>query len=104
MEITNNSEKMRYEILIEGELAGFADYIISGDTVTFRHTEIFSQFGGRGLGSSLVEFALNDITSLGKFVAPVCPFVSKAIAKNPEKFLKLVPESERNKYALALDS
>ena len=101
MEITNNLAQSRYEIFIEGELAGFADYTLSGDTITFPHTEIFSQFGGRGLGSALVEFALNDVASLGKFVAPVCPFVSKAIAKNPNKFLKLVLESERNKYGLA---
>lgn len=101
MKITNNSDQSRYEIFIEGELAGFADYTISGDTVTFPHTEIFPKFGGRGLGSSLVEFALNDVTSLGKFVAPVCPFVSKVIAKNPDNFLKLVPKSERNKYGLA---
>jgi predicted GNAT family acetyltransferase len=101
MKITNNSDKSRYELFIEGELAGFADYTISGDTITFPHTEILPQFGGRGLGSSLVDFALNDVTSLGKFVAPACPFVSKAIAKNPDKFLKLVPESERNKYGLA---
>jgi predicted GNAT family acetyltransferase len=101
LEIINNQTASRYEIRIEDELAGFADYTISGDTITFPHTQIFPQFGGRGLGSSLVEFALNDVTSLGNFVAPVCPFVSKAIAKNPDKFLKLVPESERNKYGLA---
>ncbi len=101
MEITNNSARSRYEIFIEGELAGFADYTFSGDTITFPHTEIFPQFGGRGLGSALIEFALNDVASLGKFVAPVCPFVSKAIAKNPDKFLKLVLESERIKYGLA---
>jgi predicted GNAT family acetyltransferase len=101
LEIINNQTASRYEIRIEDELAGFADYTISGDTITFPHTQIFPQFGGRGLGSSLVEFALNDVASLGKFVAPVCPFVSKAIAKNPDKFLKLVPEIERNKYGLA---
>ena len=101
MEITNNLAESRYEIFIEGELAGFADYKVIEDTVTFPHTEVDPAFGGRGVGSALVEFALNDVATLGKFVAPVCPFVSKAIAKNPDKFLKLVLESERKKYGLA---
>jgi len=100
MEIKNNYEKSRYEIFIEGELAGFADYKVIEDTVTFPHTEVDPAFGGRGVGSALVEFALEDVKEQGKFVAPVCPFVSKAIAKNPDKFLKLVLESERNKYGL----
>ena len=33
MEIKNNYEKSRYEIFIEGELAGFADYKVIEDTV-----------------------------------------------------------------------
>jgi len=101
MEIKNNYEKSRYEILINGELAGFADYEVIEDTVKFPHTEVDPAFGGRGVGSALVEFALEDVKEQGKFVAPICPFVAKAISKKPDQYPSLVPESERAKYGIA---
>ena len=101
MEIKNNIEKSRYEIFIDSELAGFADYKIVGDTVKFPHTEVNPAFGGRGVGSSLVEFALDDVKRQRKFVAPICPFVAKAISKKPDQYLELVPETERAKYGIA---
>lgn len=101
MEIKNNKEKSRYEIFIDGELAGFADYKVVAETIKFPHTEVDPAFGGRGVGSSLVEFALDDVKSQGKFVAPICPFVAKAIAKKPDQYLDLVPETERSKYGIA---
>ena len=101
MEIKNNIEKSRYEIFIDGKLAGFADYKIEGETVKFPHTEVNPAFGGRGVGSSLVEFALDDVKKQYKFVAPICPFVAKAISKKPDQYLELVPETERAKYGIA---
>ena len=101
MEIKNDYEKSRYEILINGELAGFADYEVIEDTVKFPHTEVDPAFGGRGVGTALVEFALEDVKEQGKFVAPICPFVAKAISKKPDQYLSLVPESERAKYGIA---
>lgn len=101
MEITNNLEKCRYEIFIDGELAGFADYKIAGGTVKFPHTEVDPAFGGRGVGSALVEFALDEVKKQNKFVAPICPFVAKAILKKPDQYLELVPETERAKYGIA---
>ena len=101
MEIKNNIEKSRYEIFIDSELAGFADYKIVGDTVKFPHTEVNPALGGRGVGSSLVEFALDDVKRQRKFVAPICPFVAKAISKKPDQYLELVPETERAKYGIA---
>jgi hypothetical protein len=33
-------------------------------------------------------------------VAPYCPFVAKIIAKDPDKYIFLVPEAERAKFQL----
>jgi hypothetical protein len=33
--------------------------------------------------------------------APYCPFVAKIIAKDPDKYLFLVPEAERAKFQLS---
>lgn len=76
--VTRNEEKGRYEISVEGTLAGFTEFEQDekGRWV-FPHTEIDPAFGGRGLGTTLVAEALADEASRGETVVPVCPFVVK---------------------------
>ncbi len=95
-----NQELSRYEIYTESELAGFAEFRMRGNTIVFPHTEIDPKFGGKGLGSSLIEYALDEALAKNHQVAPYCPFVSKFIGKHPDKYLHLVPEADRPKFNL----
>lgn len=95
-----NGELNRFEIFSDGQLAGFADFRMRGTTMVFPHTEIDPKFGGKGLGSTLIEYALDDAAAKKLMVAPYCPFVSKFISKNQDKYLYLVDESERAKFGL----
>lgn len=84
-EITHNSVLNRYEAHIDGELAGFADYILSDGLITFTHTEIDQKFEGQGAGSALVRFALDDVREAGdRKVLPLCPFVKAWILKHED--------------------
>lgn len=100
MENSKNEDLSRYEIYVDGTLAGFADYILRDRLIEFPHTEIDPAFGGKGVGTALVEFALDDAKANGLVVAPTCPFVARAISKKPEKYLELVPEEELPRYNL----
>ncbi|GAA4893360.1 hypothetical protein GCM10025789_08150 [Tessaracoccus lubricantis] len=81
--VTNNPERKRYEIRLDGELAGFADYILSNDLITFTHTEIDPAFEGKGLGSTLVREALDDVRAAGdRKVLPLCPFVKSWLQRH----------------------
>ena len=40
IEVVDDREKRRFEIRVDGELAGFADYSRRGGRLIFRHTEI----------------------------------------------------------------
>ncbi|WP_369819276.1 GNAT family N-acetyltransferase [Tessaracoccus sp. ZS01] len=83
--VTNNPEQNRYEIRLGDDLAGFADYILSNELITFTHTEIDPAFEGKGLGSTLVRGALDDVRGAGdRKVLPICPFVKSWMAKHPE--------------------
>ena len=95
-----NKDLSRFEIYSDEELAGFADVKITDAKMVFPHTEIDPKFGGKGLGSTLIEYALDDAAAKKLMVAPYCPFVSKFISKNPEKYLYLVPEADRAKFNL----
>ena len=82
---SHNQEKHRYEAHIDGELAGFVQYLPSVGLVTFNHTEVDDEFEGKGVGSTLVRFALDDARSDGsRRVLVTCPFITKWIGKHPE--------------------
>ncbi len=83
--VSNNAELKRYEVKVGDDLAGFAEYMLSNGLITFTHTEIDPAFEGKGLGSQLVRFALDDVRATGeRKVLPLCPFVKGWMAKHPE--------------------
>ena len=83
--LRNAEDKNRYEASLDGELAGFADYILTDGLITFTHTEIDPKFEGKGVGSALIRFALDDVRARGeRKVLPICPFVKAWIGKHPD--------------------
>jgi predicted GNAT family acetyltransferase len=76
--------KHRYEILVDGELAGFAAYLDRDAQRIFYHTEIDNAFAGQGFASLLVQQALTDARNAGKRSVPVCPYVAKFLRKHDE--------------------
>ena len=83
-EVRRNDANHRYELLVDGELVGVADYVLREDTVLMPHTEIVPQLRGRGLGDVLVQGALDDIRSAGRTVIPACWFVAQYIDLHDE--------------------
>ncbi len=97
--VQDNPTSSRFEITVDGELAGFVDYRKHGDEYALPHTRIFTQFEGQGLGSVLVSGALAEIAGRGGTVLPYCPFVPKVIRDHPE-YVDLVPEAQRAGFGL----
>ena len=77
-------DKHRYEILVDGELAGFTEYLDRDEQRVFYHTEVGDAFAGQGLAARLVEQALTDVRQEGKRVVPVCPYVASFLRKHEE--------------------
>ena len=98
--VVKNYELNRFEIYSDGELAGFADFKIENQVISYTHTEIDPRFGGKGLGSQLIKEALDKALEQDLEVAPYCSFVSAYIKKNSEQYLNLVPESKRANFDL----
>lgn len=82
--VTNNEAESRYEIQVDGQVVGFADYSVSPGVIAIPHTEVDPAFEGRGLGSQLASAALDDIRQQGMRVAPHCPFIATYIRRHPE--------------------
>jgi predicted GNAT family acetyltransferase len=83
-EVRRNDADGRYELLVDGELVGIADFSLRGETVVMPNTEIAAARRGQGLGDILVQGALDDIRSAGRTVVPVCWFVAQFIDGHPD--------------------
>ena len=99
MNVSENAERERYEIEVDGALAGFAEYRGHTDTRTFTHTEVDERFEGQGVGSRLVHDALEDVRRQGLHVIPMCPFVRAYIDRHPE-YLDLVEPNIRRAFRM----
>ena len=95
--VTDNSEQDRFELHVDGELRGFAEYRPAGDSVIIAHTEIADGHEGEGLGGVLVRAALEEIRANGKTVIPTCPFTAAYIRRHPE-FVELVAPALRGQF------
>jgi predicted GNAT family acetyltransferase len=82
--VRRNAEQSRYELLLDGEVAGIADYEVVGDRIVFPHTEIRASLRNRGLGAELVRGALDDVRSRGHQVVAQCWYVAQFIDEHPE--------------------
>jgi uncharacterized protein len=97
--VTDVSDRRRFEIEVDGAVLGFAEYRRRPGVITFLHTEIDPAHEGEGLGTLLVEAALDTARAEGLAVLPYCPFVRGFIDRHRE-YLDLVPVERRAKFAL----
>jgi predicted GNAT family acetyltransferase len=99
IQVSERPERHRYEILLDGDLAGFAAYrVVGADLFAFTHTEIDPTVERRGLGTALVAEAMTDVQRRGIRVLPECPFVRSYLAEHPE--IAVVPDDERARFGL----
>lgn len=95
-------EHSRFEVLVDGEVVGFAVYHLADGRGAIPHTEVDPAHGGQGLASELVRTVLETARDRGQHVLPYCPFVSAYIRRNP-KYVELVPADERAAFGLPAD-
>jgi uncharacterized protein len=59
IEVHDVPEHTRYEVTVDGRLAGFAAYRETLGVRVFTHTEVDDDYEGRGVGSALARAALD---------------------------------------------
>ena len=99
LEVDDNRDKERFEIVADGELAGFVQYHLRGDEVALTHTQTDDRFRGQGIGGRLVQASLDAARERHLTVLPYCPFVKSWISEHRE-YAGLVPEDRRQQFGL----
>ncbi len=89
--LSDNSGESRYEVHVNGVLAGYCQYERREDRVILPHTTVDPAFEGRGIGGRLVAYALDDARSCHLRVVSECSFVEAYIVGHQE-YADLVPQ------------
>jgi uncharacterized protein len=82
--VTDVPRRHRYEVTLDGDVVGFAAYRKTPTMVVFTHTEVGPEAEGKGVGSTLIQEALDDVRRQGLAVLPQCPFVREWLTRHPE--------------------
>jgi predicted GNAT family acetyltransferase len=85
VEVVHIPENSRYEIHVDGEVAGYSEAKDRDDgVVLFSHTVVDDEYEGQGLASQLVAGALDDIRQRGRRIEVTCEYVEDFLEKHAE--------------------
>lgn len=90
-QVTHNEAASRFEISMNGHLA-VAEYERSGQSITFDHTVVPPELGGRGLGTQLAKACMAHAREAGLQVIPACSFIAAYMRKHAETHDLVHPE------------
>jgi uncharacterized protein len=82
-DVRNNENESRFELEVDGHLA-LAAYRLRDGRISFYHTEVPEALEGRGVGTALIEGALDHVRADSLKVVPICSFVRRYIERHPE--------------------
>jgi predicted GNAT family acetyltransferase len=85
VEIADNTEAGRYELLHDGEVVGWVRYRPGGDGVlVIPHVEVIPALRGRGHSAPFLDEVLADVTRRGLKVVPTCGYAAGHIRSRPD--------------------
>ena len=82
IDVRDVPERRRYEVTVDGELAGFSEYRPIEGARVFTHTEVFDDYEGKGVGGASAKAALDDVRASGRKLVALCPFIAGYIERH----------------------
>ena len=82
--VRENADLNRFELLVDGEMAGQAAYRVRDGVTVITHSEVDPAYRGRGLGNELAGRTLDALRAQGARIRPACSFFAGYVAEHPE--------------------
>lgn len=82
--VRRDDARHRYEIEVNGQVAGSMAYRPHGEALELIHTEVGEAWQGQGLAAQLARHALDDARRTGRKVIPSCAYVAAYIQRHPQ--------------------
>ncbi|MEN0084513.1 MAG: GNAT family N-acetyltransferase [Leifsonia sp.] len=85
LSVENQPDQSRYALLQDGEVIGVAEYDLRDDAIVFTHTEVDEAKREKGMASTLVQTALDDVRDHSdRRVIASCPYVRSWLSEHPD--------------------
>ena len=97
--VRDNPERHRFEIDLGDGTFAIAEYTLRPGKIMFTHTEVPEAHEGKGIGKTLIRFALDAARDRGLKVIPICPFFAGYMQKHGE-VQDLLDPAWRKKFGL----
>lgn len=81
--ITHNSEKNRFEVIVDGVKA-YTAFRIENGALDIRHTIVPEEIGGRGIASALVKATYDYALSQHLQCIATCSYAAVWLQRHPE--------------------
>ncbi|WP_285114560.1 GNAT family N-acetyltransferase [Leifsonia sp. fls2-241-R2A-40a] len=83
--VENQPDQSRYALLQDGEAIGVAEYQLRDGAIVFTHTEVDEEKREKGMASTLVKAALDDVRDNSELrVIATCPYVRSWLSEHPD--------------------
>ncbi len=80
--ITRNDASGRYNMTVDGEDAGFAQFEQSDTHIAFTHTEVRDAFQGQGVASQLAAEVIADAVARDLTMIPLCAYMARYLKRH----------------------
>jgi len=80
--VAQNETADRYEIRVDGAVAGFTSFQESETHIAFTHTEVDARFKGQGLASRLAADVIADAVARDLVIIPLCPYLARYLERH----------------------
>jgi predicted GNAT family acetyltransferase len=82
--VQDNPARHRFELLVDGEPGGLADYRVRDGLVIITHSQVDGKYRGQGLGNELARRTLDQLRERGATVVPACAFFAHYVSEHHE--------------------
>lgn len=89
--VRDEPDRHRYTASVDGQDAGFLVYHQAQGRHLFVHVEVDETYEGKGVASTLVREALDDVRSADGSIVPICPYVRSWVDRH-EDYRPMVDE------------
>lgn len=82
--VVHEADRQRWVVMLGPDAVGELTYQFSGKRYVLITTHVDEAFRHRGLATTLVARALDDVRRTGRTITVICPFVGDFVARHPE--------------------
>lgn len=84
LRVVDVAESSRFELLLDGERVGLADYSVAGEVMTVPHVETDPEHQGQGFAGFLMQGVLDSVRASGRTIRPVCPYAAAYMRRHAD--------------------